>query len=79
MPIETPPSPPQVLSVHTSSTNRPRAHEGQLRSRLDAIVVSLCQGRRMAVFIAMAISVVEVVSRYVFRLATSWVHELVIL
>jgi TRAP-type C4-dicarboxylate transport system permease small subunit len=33
----------------------------------------------MAVFIAMAISVVEVVSRYVFRLATSWVHELVIL
>ena len=49
--------------------------EGHIRTRLDG-GIEWC-GRLLAwlVFIAMAISVLEVISRYVFDSPTSWVHE----
>lgn len=52
-----------------------RGTEGEIHSRLDA-GVDWC-GRAIAwlVVIAMAISVLEVISRYAFNSPTSWVHE----
>lgn len=55
-----------------------REAPGQLRSRLDKVIDSAAKIIAWLVFIAMAISVVEVVSRYGFNSPTSWVHEMVI-
>lgn len=52
--------------------------EGHIRTRLDAVIDAMSKGVAWLVFIAMAISVVEVGSRYLFNSPTSWVHETVI-
>ena len=49
--------------------------EGHIRTRLDAAIEWCGRGLAWLVFVAMGISVVEVISRYVFDSPTSWVHE----
>jgi len=63
---------------NTEAGIQPLAHrgtEGHIRTRLDAAIEWCGRGLAWLVFIAMAISVLEVISRYVFDSPTSWVHE----
>ncbi|MBY5970691.1 TRAP transporter small permease subunit [Halomonas denitrificans] len=50
-----------------------------VRSRFDQGVVKVAQLAAWLVFIAMAISVYEVIMRYGFSSPTSWVHETVVM
>ncbi|MGQ7250003.1 TRAP transporter small permease subunit, partial [Halomonas sp. V046] len=50
-----------------------------IRSGFDRIVVAAARGAAWLVFIAMAISVFEVIMRYGFDSPTSWVHESVVM
>ncbi|WP_045995077.1 C4-dicarboxylate ABC transporter permease, partial [Halomonas sp. S2151] len=50
-----------------------------VRSRFDRGVVRVAQFAAWLVFIAMAISVYEVIMRYGFGAPTSWVHETVVM
>ena len=49
--------------------------EVEIRSGLDRIVANSAKILSWAIFIAFAISVFEVISRYVFDSPTMWVHE----
>ncbi|MBB4285978.1 TRAP transporter small permease subunit [Roseospira goensis] len=65
-------------SVHIPETPEPdphRAAEGIIRTPLDRLIARSADGVAWLVFIAMAISVFEVIMRYVFHAPTSWVHE----
>jgi len=53
----------------------PRAGQGVIRTPLDRAIARAANGVAWLVFIAMAISVFEVIMRYVFHSPTSWVHE----
>lgn len=52
-----------------------RGTDGHIRTFLDAGIEWCSRGLAWLVFLAMAISVLEVISRYVFDSPTSWVHE----
>lgn len=66
-------------TVSSSSVPSPQGDpRGLLRSRLDAAIDACAKVIAWLVFFAMAISVVEVVSRYAFDSPTSWVHEMVV-
>lgn len=72
------PSPAFEELSNTTPGVQPLAHrgtEGHIRTRLDAAIEWCGRGLAWLVFIAMAISVLEVISRYVFDSPTSWVHE----
>lgn len=49
--------------------------DGEIRTPLDAAINWCGRGLAWLVFLAMVISVTEVISRYVFDSPTSWVHE----
>lgn len=52
-----------------------RGSEGHIRTRLDGAIEWCSRGLAWLVFLAMTISVLEVISRYIFDSPTSWVHE----
>ncbi|SNY89963.1 TRAP-type mannitol/chloroaromatic compound transport system, small permease component [Cohaesibacter sp. ES.047] len=56
----------------------PSGTDGEARTPLDAAITWCGRGLAWLVFIAMAISVIEVISRYAFDSPTSWVHETVV-
>ncbi|WP_319530680.1 TRAP transporter small permease subunit [uncultured Cohaesibacter sp.] len=56
----------------------PSGTDGEIRTPLDAAINWCGRGVAWLVFIAMGISVIEVISRYVFDSPTSWVHETVV-
>lgn len=56
----------------------PTGTDGEIRTPLDAAINWCGRGVAWLVFIAMVISVLEVISRYVFDSPTSWVHETVV-
>ncbi|MDX9862103.1 MAG: TRAP transporter small permease [Rhodospirillales bacterium] len=80
MPTDTSPTSAPLGPIEPSGVPQPgtRDTQGQLRTRFDAIVDYCAKIVAWLVLIAMAISVVEVISRYVFDSPTSWVHEMVI-
>ncbi|PLW75310.1 TRAP transporter small permease subunit [Cohaesibacter celericrescens] len=49
--------------------------DGELKTPLDAAIYWCGRGLAWLVFLAMLISVTEVISRYAFDSPTSWVHE----
>ncbi|MEC9343286.1 MAG: TRAP transporter small permease [Pseudomonadota bacterium] len=53
----------------------PAEGEPQLRTWLDRVVAASANWLSWAIFIAFAVSVYEVVSRYVFDRPTMWAHE----
>ncbi|KAA5604669.1 TRAP transporter small permease [Roseospira marina] len=69
---------PSVSNENLPSTPEPDPHkaaEGVIRTGLDRVIARAADGIAWLVFIAMAISVFEVVMRYAFHAPTSWVHE----
>lgn len=60
------------MSSDEPTPTQPPAH---IRTRLDAWIDRSSNVIAWLVFIAMAISVFEVIMRYVFHAPTSWVHE----
>lgn len=53
----------------------PSAIDGEIRTGLDRVIDWCGRGLAWLVFVAMVISVFEVISRYAFNSPTSWVHE----
>ena len=51
------------------------AIDGEIRTGLDKVIDWCGRGLAWLVFVAMVISVFEVISRYAFNSPTSWVHE----
>lgn len=76
-PPDSTPSPdgPALMSSIVAPGTTPRAGQGVIRTPLDRAIARAANGIAWLVFIAMAISVLEVISRYVFDSPTSWVHE----
>ncbi len=73
---------PAKVSLMSNESNQLAAAEsggpgvdGEIRTPLDAAIDWCGKGLAWLVFLAMAISVTEVISRYVFDSPTSWVHE----
>jgi TRAP-type C4-dicarboxylate transport system permease small subunit len=66
--------PPEAIPS-TPEPDPHRAAEGVIRTGLDRVIAKAANGVAWLVFIAMAISVFEVIMRYVFHSPTSWVHE----
>ena len=64
-----------ALDVEPKEQSAPRGTDGHIRTRLDAAIEWCGRGLAWLVFVAMAISVLEVISRYAFNSPTSWVHE----
>ena len=60
------------MSADEPTPTQPPAH---IRTRLDAWIAHSSNVIAWLVFIAMAISVFEVIMRYIFDSPTSWVHE----
>ncbi len=69
---------PSDSSPVADTATAPRREEGHIRTGFDRIIDKSANVVSWLVFIAMVISVIEVVSRYVFDSPTSWVHEMVI-
>jgi TRAP-type C4-dicarboxylate transport system permease small subunit len=79
MPTDTPPpSAPPPIEPSVIAQPVARGEPGHVRTRLDAVVDRYSRAVAWLVLIAMVISVLEVISRYVFDSPTSWVHEMVI-
>lgn len=79
MPTHTPPpSDPLVTEPTVIAQPAARGALGHIRTPVDAIVDRGSRVVAWLVLIAMVISVIEVISRYVFDSPTSWVHEMVI-
>lgn len=72
-PFAPPPTEPSAIAQPVA-----RGEPGHIRTRLDAVVDRYSRVVAWLVLIAMVISVLEVISRYVFDSPTSWVHEMVI-
>ena len=66
-------------SPDPSTDKTPERAPDVVRSRFDRGVVRVAQFAAWLVFIAMAISVYEVIMRYGFGAPTSWVHETVVM
>jgi TRAP-type C4-dicarboxylate transport system permease small subunit len=49
--------------------------DGEIRSRLDRLVAGAAKPLSWAIFVAFAVSVYEVIARYVFDSPTYWAHE----
>lgn len=64
-----------ALDVEPQEQPARRGTDGHIRTRLDAAIEWCGRGLAWLVFVAMAISVLEVISRYAFNSPTSWVHE----
>ncbi|MQX35063.1 TRAP transporter small permease subunit [Roseospira navarrensis] len=69
-----PPFPPERIPT-TPEPDPRKAAQGIIRTPLDRAIAKAANGVAWLVFIAMTISVFEVVMRYVFHSPTSWVHE----
>jgi TRAP-type mannitol/chloroaromatic compound transport system permease small subunit len=63
------------IDSNTPATAEPAGVDGEIRTPLDAAIDWCGRGLAWLVFLAMVISVTEVISRYVFDSPTSWVHE----
>ncbi|MBB4265525.1 TRAP transporter small permease subunit [Roseospira visakhapatnamensis] len=71
-----PPRSPEPAPDSASPPEDPhKAAEGTIRTSLDRVIARAADGIAWLVFIAMAISVFEVIMRYVFNAPTSWAHE----
>lgn len=66
---------PAFDSPKRSASAVSHAARVQVVTRLDAAIDWCAKGISWLVFIAMGISVFEVISRYLFNSPTSWVHE----
>ena len=63
------------IDSNTPASPEPAGVDGEIRTPLDAVIDWCGRGLAWLVFLAMVISVTEVISRYVFDSPTSWVHE----
>ncbi|WP_319412524.1 TRAP transporter small permease subunit [uncultured Cohaesibacter sp.] len=63
------------IDSNTPASPEPAGVDGEIRTSLDGAIDWCGRGLAWLVFLAMAISVTEVISRYVFDSPTSWVHE----
>jgi TRAP-type C4-dicarboxylate transport system permease small subunit len=70
-----PPRPGATTEPVAPTPDPRKAAQGIIRTPLDRAIASAANGVAWLVFIAMAISVFEVIMRYVFHSPTSWVHE----
>ena len=73
------PEPSRGPNPDPSADRTPERAPDVVRSRFDRGVVRVAQFAAWLVFIAMAISVYEVIMRYGFGAPTSWVHESVVM
>lgn len=55
--------------------HEPHGEGGEIRSRLDAAIAMTARAFSWIIFLAFAISVYEVIARYVFDSPTYWAHE----
>lgn len=70
-----PPDGPAPMSSIAAPGTAPSATQGIIRTPLDRAIARSANVVAWLVFLAMAISVFEVIMRYVFHSPTSWVHE----
>jgi len=70
---------PREDELAVPAAGEPTTQPDLVRSTFDRGVVWCARGAAWLVFVAMAISVFEVVMRYAFDSPTSWVHETVVM